>query len=345
METALKNKRLQVGNKIYSPLWIAMLPLVLTTALRYKVGTDYTFYSENQIPIILGLKKPDYWQVIDYEPGFEALVKFCATILHDETWFFPITAIIFMLLVTLYISDLSENQVLSIFILVASCYYNFSFNIIRQTLVTAIFLFSIRFIVRKEPIKYVICILIASTFHKTALVYLLVYFLVNIKISKSVRIMLIPIVSIGQLLIKGLIIYICHTFHFYEGYIDVALGESSRFPFSLTIIYIIIYLLPVLFVPDEERNTQLGKIYSIIETLSIIIVLCGSIVQESTRIIYMFFPIYIVSIPYWINRMKPDRLYKIFIFSIIILFLYLFVYYILLNDYGQTLVYQSIFIK
>lgn len=342
---ALKNKRLRYGKKTYSLFWFAMIPLVLVGSLRYRVGTDYTFYLENQFQIILKLRQPDYWQVLNYEIGFEKLVEFCGNYLGNVELFFPIVSISFLFFVTLFISDQSENRVLSIILLVLSGFYNFSFNIIRQTLATAIFLFGIRYIQQRKLLKYGICILAATAFHKMAILYLPVYFLVGIEIRTAVRFLLVPSVYLLQMVLKKVIIFFCNMFNFYKGYINLALGETSKFPISLTLTYIGIYYLVLLFVPEEERMTPKGKLFSILETLSIIVVLCGSIAQESTRIIYMFFPVYIVSIPYWFNRFEKTKIATLGRVLVILLAAYLYIYYIPLNNYGSTLPYQTIFSK
>lgn len=341
----VKKKSLKCGMRTYSLFWVAMIPLTVVSVLRYKVGTDYTFYLENQFQFIMNLKKPDYWQVLDYEIGFKKLVEFCGFRLGDVELFFPIVAFIFMLFITFYISDLSENVVLSIFVFFTSCFFNFSFNIIRQTFATAIFLYAIRYMYRREVIKYLLCILLASTFHKTAIIYIFVYFAVNIQIKTYLRYLVIPVVYALQFSVKNFIIFLCNTFDFYKGYVDTALSETSQFPISLTLAYVGIYLLIIVFVPEEERNIRLGKIYSLLETLSIIVVLCGSIAQESTRIIYMFFPIYIVSIPYWFNRFKKTKIANFGKYCVMMLLIYIYIYYIPMNNYGDTLPYQTIFMK
>ena len=300
---AVKNKRLQYRNKTYSLLWVAMIPLGIVSALRYRVGTDYTVYLENQFQFILNLRQPDYWQVLDYEVGFEKLVEFCGKYLGNVEFFFPIVSILFLVFVTLYISEQSESITLSIALLIFTGFYNFSFNIIRQTLATAIFLYALKYVQERRGLKYVICILVATTFHKTAIIYLPIYFIANF-------------------------------------------GLNTIFRFiSLTLTYIGIYFLTILLVPEKERMTQTGKLFSLLETLSIIAVLCGSIAQESTRIIYMFFPIYIVSIPYWFNRFKKNKIGIIGKCLILLLVIYLYIYYIPINNYGDTLPYQTIFRK
>lgn len=342
---AVKNKRLECRGRLYSLLWLAMVPLAVVGAIRYYVGTDYTVYMQNQFKFILGLKEPGYWQVVDYEIGFEKLVQYCGNILGNVELFFPIVSIAFVLLISMFISNQSENEVLSIILFVLSCYYNFSFNIIRQTLATAIFLFAIRFIERRNWIVYMFCIVIAFTFHKTAILYVVVYYLSQCFISTPVRLLIVPVAFGLQFYLKNIIIFICSALNFYEGYINLSLSKTSRFPITLTIAYVAIYLLNIFFVSEKDRKTQKGKLYSLLETALIVMVLCGSVIQESTRIIFMFSPIYIVSIPYWFHRFKQTRVASFAKYCVIALFFYIYVYYIPLNNYGGTLPYQTIFSK
>lgn len=344
LSNAVKQKRLVYHKKKFSLLWIGLLPLLLLSALRFEVGTDYTVYTENQFQIILGQKQPAYWQVVDYEWGFTKLVLFCEEVLGDANLFFAIVATVFVILVACFIQEFSENIELSILLFVLSCFYNFSMNYIRQTLATAIFLYAIRYIETKKLLKFSCCIGLAALFHKTAIVYFVFYFLVRLQIGTKIRLLIIPITWILQIIIKRLLAYVIEATNFYSGYVLVSASanQENMIPLSLMGAFLGIYILLTIFVKEEYRTTSRGAIYSCLETVAIMLVLCGSVFQESIRIIYLFYPIYIVSVPFWFNRMENTRNVKVVKIAVITGFVYLFLYMILLKNYGNTLPYQSV---
>ena len=73
----------------------------------------------------------------------------------------------------------SCNYGISLFLFIASCQFTWMFNGMRQFLVASILFACTPFILEKKPIPYIIIVLILSTFHKSALIMIPAYFIVD----------------------------------------------------------------------------------------------------------------------------------------------------------------------
>lgn len=71
----------------------------------------------------------------------------------------------------------------SIFLFVAFGFFNFSINILRQTLALSFVMISLRYIVSRELLKFLGVMTIAAMFHYSALIFIITYFLYKIHIS------------------------------------------------------------------------------------------------------------------------------------------------------------------
>ena len=73
----------------------------------------------------------------------------------------------------------SCNYGISMFLFIASCQYTWLFNGIRQFLVASIMFSCTGLLLRKKIIPYMIIVLIMSTIHQSALIFIPIYFIVN----------------------------------------------------------------------------------------------------------------------------------------------------------------------
>lgn len=171
---------LSMKERRLSKLWfgISFLPLFLVAALRKFVGTDYIHYYYTKVPDILNGGETG-------EMGYQMLSKLGVLILGDFQWVIAITAFFFCFFFYKTFARDSKNIPMSIAIFVAIGIYYFSLNGMRQALVIAIFFYSIKYIEKQELKKYLISIVLASTFHLSALLYIPFYFLTTRRISNK----------------------------------------------------------------------------------------------------------------------------------------------------------------
>ncbi len=154
--------------------------LICVSGLRYMVGTDYMAYMQGY-----GYRVANVWNdLLSFkEPGL-GVVSLISAVIYDDfaTMFFNV-ALITVALNVFTISKYSSNFIMGIMLYIFIGAWHNSFNGIRQYLAAAIIFAGHRFILEKKFLKYCIVVLLASSFHITALIMLPLYFVVNRKIN------------------------------------------------------------------------------------------------------------------------------------------------------------------
>ena len=127
----------------------AILIPILVCGLRYNVGTDYISYQQwfsYYLSHKLSLKND--------EIGFGVLIKVIQLVTLNPQFLFLIVAIIINILIMIFIRKHTEFFELGYFLFIALYFYYSSFNILRQWIAIAIFLYAIRYIYNKNFKKY-----------------------------------------------------------------------------------------------------------------------------------------------------------------------------------------------
>lgn len=149
--------------------------LSLFVGLRYKVGTDY----ENYVAIY---NTDTSW----LEGGF----RYYAEWLYDRhlgvTYMFLGIAIVTYGFMFGGLYFMKEANLQFSIIMLSFFTLSFTCNGIRQALAVAIFLFSYQFIKSRRIIPYVLCILLATLFHASALLLLPLYFFLCKNLPKKI---------------------------------------------------------------------------------------------------------------------------------------------------------------
>src|SRR5699024_1613688 len=101
-------------------------------------------------------------------------------IFNDAKYVFIITSILIWVISFKALYDNRDKIHIGVASLIMlATLYNQSFNIIRQSLAIAIVMLTIKLINDRKPFKYTMVVLLAASFHYTALIFLPIYWLVN----------------------------------------------------------------------------------------------------------------------------------------------------------------------
>lgn len=169
-------------------LFMLFIMIFLIYSLRStSVGRDIAGYMETYIEA----GKHDIFSLdyVYFENGYTLFINICSNMGISFQWFLVITSIIILLPIYYFIKLYSDDKVLSCLIYV--CYMFFEFNLtgLRQAIATSIVLLGFILLFnnkRLRLLKYILCVLLASTFHKSALlslVFIPFFYFRNYKIS------------------------------------------------------------------------------------------------------------------------------------------------------------------
>lgn len=161
------------NNKAF--LWVIILSLTLTAGLRaFSVGLDTQNYVEKFSYIYRGMFR--------YAYGLEESFKYiCYGILHivpNVSFLLGVLALITNLCIILRFWELRKLASLPCMVLFYyMSFYFMSLNGMRQFVAVAILFWGTRYLGQKKFLRFVICVCVASLFHRTAIVGLLLLLL------------------------------------------------------------------------------------------------------------------------------------------------------------------------
>ena len=253
------------------------------------------------------------------------------------------------------ITQISKGNLILVIFALNFSYYLGDFFPVRQSIAAAILIYSIIFIAEKDLFKFTIMVIIASFFHRSAIIFFPAYWLYYSKISNKKAIIIIIIsffIGYSELLNKiisifaGVDLAIIDKLIAYTDSGEVAIGAYVSgtlkviLSFSKKIVLFIIFAL----VREKIRkkiNYYDGffNLFLISFVLTLIFNFSAPEVASRASIYYNFVEIFLVAnILIIFNKFK----YKIFVWCIIILYCFIQYYYAIYKFYDIYVPYKSI---
>ncbi len=144
--------------------------LFAMSALRMDVGNDYKTYA---------VTCHEAWVngYVVTEPGFNLLVKILYTLAGWENYLlvFAVFAFATIFLYMKIAYEQSDSFALTFFLFMTLGMYFRTFNTVRYYFVLAVAVYSLRYVVNKQYIRFVLLICAAAFFHKSVLVVIPIY--------------------------------------------------------------------------------------------------------------------------------------------------------------------------
>lgn len=260
-------------------MFIAILPLTLISAFRYDVGWDY-----------VGIYAKGYYLVGQYgldwftEEGFRFLIK----ILYSITDNYIILIVIMSVLTAIFFSKCysvygNENKCyIYIILYVLTRYYFCSLNIIRQALAMLIILYALHYLVEKKYFKYIIFVLLATSFHRLSIIYLILGFILQRNLKKK-KDLLLAAICVPLLLVS---VYMFLSESKYMNYFDSMFGNDSTLIYSELLICISILIPSVLNYKKIKEQNKMFVIFLNMELIVLILCLASFALPTADRIIW-----------------------------------------------------------
>lgn len=267
-------------------LWLCAGIYVILSALsacRIASGNDYWVYSRMFSLIAQG-------RHVSSEFGFNMLVRVMQYFFGTQDYsYLPIFGLFSLLTVYFFLRAIYEQGewfLGSMFLFLMNGYYFSSFNSVRYYLVLAIALYSTKYVLRGEYLKFILWVLAAATFHKSVLVVIPIY--LGAKWLAGTRLRLWHCIA-GALLILSLLfgrdIYryiIFKIYPFYENSmfdtVDYSLTNIGKCGGAL-ILSLICYQSAI---KDNMRN----RFYFFLNLGGLALYTCGAFIPEVSRVAY-----------------------------------------------------------
>lgn len=292
-----RNKAASDGSKL---VWLPVIPILLVSIFRYGVGTDYFWVYDYGFESVAEGRA---WNYSRFEPGYLAINFLVSYFGGTSFWVFAIVAILYHYFIYRFILDWSDSVPLSLLILFVSQQWLFSLNAIRQALAIAIAAYAIKYI-GKSSIKYFILILIASSMHFMALVFVPLYWLLQKNYSQvGILFCAIFLFAISSLF-PNILESIASLFG-REDYFDSTYSKNRLYyvEFAMALLIAVFVLI------HQSRNQEFSKQYKVLINLAIFGLLAASAsaaIPNAERFDMFFTVSYTVLIPAMVKRCKTQ---------------------------------------
>ena len=174
--------------------------------------------------------------------GYKLINDMCHLLSNSFQFELAVISIIVVYGYTKAIKNFSPYIWLSLILYILVSYYP-SFFLLRQYIALSIFMLSLRYIIKREPIKFGICAILAISVHATAVVIVPLYFLYGLKYNLKNMIFLAAGSAATVVLFFSLQGYIELVSAYYAHYFE-SFNEESAWMRALTKVYIaVVYLL------------------------------------------------------------------------------------------------------
>lgn len=321
-------KKLPKLVKFFFAVLTIFLPSIFA-GLRYGIGTDFFSYRESFYRITI------FNENINTEYLYLLINKVIGYLNLDFNCVLFICSFVTTLFIYLTLRDYKSvlNVGLGIFIYML-LYYQVSFNAIRQIMALSVLLFSVRYIFRRKFFHFLVMVIIAMGFHKTAFIYIPLYFLYWLYGSNKYRVLkllsytslVIIMMNFSSILYPILSKYDAFSYYaesYLKSNIDFNLGIGI---FFRTLPFVIPCLLLWRYFKKDNRFILLFNIF-IIGSISLLTAYGAENFTE--RISYYFLSTLIIIIPYIYRisfQIKKHYLGIIVLLSIIMLWWWDFIY-------------------
>jgi len=309
----LLEKRL-LGRKAF---WIPFFVLSIFSSLRSNsVGADSKNYTRdfvNQLDVT-------YYDFSEgNEIGFQLLHYFILSFTKNYFWLFFISSIIVLYCYLSIFKKYSKDYFLSIVIFITFGFYTFYFNGLRQGLAMAIAVLATPYLIEKKLFKFLVIIFMASLFHRSALVLILFYFIVHLRIKIEYKMLLIFIGSLG---LSGLVVQYLSTINEkYETYSQVS--EKSGGYLTLSV-YFLIGCFIYWWIKENTKESiafiKLSEFYLYGIIFLIPVAMLGANASGPQRLLFYFAWSIIILLPIILVKINNKVIYNLFILLCVIYF-------------------------
>lgn len=189
-----------------------------------EVGRDTTLFIERAFDRIRIRNFRETFALSTWlEPGFRLLCYVISRFTANGQWLVVVSSVLIHGSVSLFIYRHAKNVYLAFYLYLAMMIYPFYLNIMRQALAIAVLLFAWDFLKKRRFLLYTLLVLVAATFHVSALLFLLCPLLLLIPVNQKSLRFLLPITALlailGAILVRPimrLVVFLVPRYAVYE---------------------------------------------------------------------------------------------------------------------------------
>lgn len=244
----------------------------------------------------------------------------------------------------------STNQWMSIFLFFTFGFYQTSLNLTPSAIASLIALNGLEYIEKRQPVKYLTCILLASIFHYSSFIFLLLYFIGQIELnSKRFFGILISSCVLISIAFTGMISYLLYFVP--ARYRVYMMGNADIEQILVYVVQLVLVLFCIWKEGKREEfwnQNQILMWFFLAESVAYFFSVFAA--ENFARIAFLFSPLLVITIPNLIWGNKEDEKMEVldsYIYRIEKIALFIVVYgigiyfaRIAVNNIGTTMPYE-----
>ena len=229
----LTGKRTQLKKILFVALCFVQLYLI--SAVRYRVGGDYSMYTEGFFNMVLDTYSDGFFQTLtykDWEIGYILLNKFIGLFTADYKTFIMIVSVFPLIGPAYLIARYSRNPFISVFLYVNLYLFYLDMNFVRQAIAMSILCFAYGFLRDKKFWRFLLIVALASCFHLTAIYMIPVFLVCLLKVNTRTLLLYLFGLLFYYILSEGVLNIVLAIFHNeYSGSVFIENGVFVYYTF------------------------------------------------------------------------------------------------------------------
>ena len=192
--------------------------------------------------------------VNNYERGYILFNKMLSCISTDPQMLIASCAFFSLLPVMYMIRRLSDAPHLSIYIYMGLPVFMLLFSGLRQVLALGVCCLALTFIYDRKPWHFILTVMLASTFHSTATVFLIAYPVYRIRISREMRVLTIAAFPVVYVFRYQLFVILSKLIK------ENAVPDDNG-AFTLFLVFCLIYVFGIFYTDGEKEENGMLNIF------------------------------------------------------------------------------------
>lgn len=315
------------------------LVFIALTGFRYGIGQDYFYtYVPYFDQVRLGFSPHGM------EVGYYALNWIVSRFSNDPTPVFLVCSLIFFFCTYSTILRESSCVPMSVFLLFGMSYIFIFMNAMRQMTAVSILFFSLRYIEDRKVVPFLLCVVVASLFHASSLIFCIMYWLLRIRVTLAICCLVPLLVLLLRGPISEFMIWVIGQTS-YAGYIGSIFDTGETGPINALMNVIILLFSAVVPWMTKKGYSSRYNLFLICQLLCTAIALITGAIPLAQRVRWLFVLPSVLLIPDALNCIDNKGIRFLTELSIVLLYIiYIYITIGLWNGNG-VVPYQSVFFR
>ena len=314
-------------------LIISFIPIVLLTAFRSKdVGYDTSVYLGHFERVREGMETElDRSQ---FEIGYRYFVRLILHFTRSRVAFLSTVSIITNVPIALMIAKYSKDYFLSVILYITIGSFTFQLTGIRQSIALSILAIAVHFALNRKLIWFLICIFIASLFHRSAYLFAPVYLLGNEVINRRTFFLLAVsavFIAFSDVILTKVGIKLQYD-EYFSG--DVVKGFGGWTNVIIMVLTIALYLMNKYWNPEAFSKSDQFFFTMLIFALALYIIRYQNRAAERVSLYYRM--ALIILLPNSIDGTKNFSIRNVIAMACTVFAIMLFIYWTINGPYSYT---------